>query len=60
MELPSLELFQKSVDVAPGDMIWWVILVVGGQLDLMILEVVSNLNDSISVSNLTIITVCFL
>jgi len=34
------------LNVVHGDTVYWAILVVGGQLDKMILEVFSNLNDS--------------
>jgi len=40
---PSLEVFKKHLDVALKDMVLWEILVVGGQLDWMILEVFSSL-----------------
>ena len=43
----SLEAFKKPSDVVWGDMVQWEILVVvGGQLDWVILEVFSNLGDS--------------
>ena len=44
---PSLEVFKKHLDVVLGDMVNGEILVVGGHLDYMILEVFSNLNDSV-------------
>jgi len=40
---PSLELFKNHGDVALRDTVTLAALVVGGQLDLMILEVFSNL-----------------
>ena len=42
-----LEVFEKRVDMIPGDMVWQVILVVGGQLDEMILEVISIFSDPV-------------
>ena len=47
MESSSLEMFKKCLYVVPRDMVYWEILMVGGQLDWMILEVFSNLGDSI-------------
>ena len=41
-----MEVFQNHGDVALRDTVTLAALVVGGQLDLMILEVFSNLNDS--------------
>ena len=47
MQSLSLEAFKKPSDVVLGDMVQWEILVVvGGQLDWVILEVFSNLGDS--------------
>ena len=46
IESLSLEVFKKYLDVVLTDMSGE-ILVVGGQLDRMILEVFSNLGDSI-------------
>ena len=46
MKSPSLDVFKKHLDVVPRDTVYWEILVVGGQLDWMILEVFSNLGDS--------------
>lgn len=46
LELPSLEVFKNCVDVVLRDMIQWEISVVGRQLDWIILEVFSNLGDS--------------
>jgi len=42
----TLEVFKKHPVVVLRDMVWWEILVVGGQLNWMILEVFSNLCDS--------------
>ena len=49
-ESPSLEVFKKHLDVVLGDMVNGEILVVGGHLDYMILEVFSNLHDPIPVA----------
>ena len=38
--------FKKHSDVVLRDMVWWEILVIGGWLDQIILEVFSNLGDS--------------
>ena len=46
VESPSLELFKKHLDVVLGTQVSGKILVVGGQLDWMILEFPSNLGDS--------------
>lgn len=46
VELPFLDVFKKCSDVVLRDMVKWEILVVGEQLDWMILEVFSNLGDS--------------
>ena len=47
MQSLSLEAFKKPSDVVLGDMVQWEILVVvGGQLDWVILEVSSNLGHS--------------
>jgi len=45
-ESQSVEVFKKKVDVVCRDMVYWATLVVGEWLDWMILEVFSNLNDS--------------
>lgn len=45
METPSLEVLEKCVDVALKDKVQWALLVVGGQLFYMILQVFSSLND---------------
>jgi len=47
VELPFLDVFKKCSDVVLRDMVKWEILVVGEQLDWMILEVFSNLVDSV-------------
>ena len=47
VESPSLEVLKKCLDVLLRDMTQWEILVVDGQLDWMILEVFSKLNDSV-------------
>ena len=41
VESPSLEVLKNHLDVVLRDMVQWGILVVGGQLDWMILEVFS-------------------
>ena len=46
VESPSLEVFKKHLDIVMRDMVYWEILVIGRQLDWMILEVFSNLGDS--------------
>ena len=46
VEASSLEMFKKCLYVVPRDMVYWEILMVGGQLDWMILEVFSNFGDS--------------
>ena len=46
VESPSLEVFKKQLDVVLRDMIQWEILVTGRQLDWIIIEVFSNLSDS--------------
>ena len=48
--LTSLEVFKERLDLALRDMVYWVTLVVEGWLDQMILEVFSNLNDSVTQS----------
>jgi len=45
VEALSLGVFQKRGDVALRDGISWAVLVVGGQLDEMISEISSSLND---------------
>ena len=47
VESPSLEVSKKHLDVVLGNMVWWEIFVIGGWVDWMILEVFSNLCDSI-------------
>ena len=42
----SPEVFKERVGVVLKDMVQWALLVVGRQLNWMILEVFSNLNDS--------------
>ncbi len=44
----SLEVFKERVGVVMRDVVQWAALVLGGQLQWMILEVFSNLGDSIS------------
>jgi len=44
---PSLEVLQSCADVALRDVVWWEVLVVGGQLGWMTWEVVSNLGDCV-------------
>jgi len=46
VEAPSMEVFRKRSDVVIWDVVQWEILVVGGWLDWMILEVFSNLGNS--------------
>ena len=46
VESPSLEVFKKCGDVALKEMFQWAILVVGGRLDLMNVEIFSSLNNS--------------
>ena len=46
VESLSLEVFKKHLDVVLKDMVYWQILVIGEWLDWMILEVFSNLGDS--------------
>ena len=48
VELPSLEVYKKCVDEVLRDMVQWAIPAVGGWLDWTILEVFSNLHDSIT------------
>ena len=43
---PSLGVFKERLEVVLRNMVQWVTLVVGEQLDQVILEVFSNLNDS--------------
>ena len=42
----SLDVLRKCLDVVLRDMVKWAILVIGGWLDWMILELFSNLDDS--------------
>ena len=46
VESPPLEVFRKHLDVVLRDLVYVEILVVHGQLDWMVLEVFSNLGDS--------------
>ena len=46
VESPSLGVFKERLDVVLRDTVQWVTLVVGGWLDQVVLEVFSNLNDS--------------
>ena len=46
VESPSLEVFKKRLDIVLRDMVQLEILMVGGQLDWMILRVLSNAGDS--------------
>jgi len=46
VESPSLKVFKKHVDVVLRDMVSGNLLVAGGRLDWMILEVFCNLGDS--------------
>lgn len=48
VELPSLEVLKKCVHVALGTWFSGNMIVIGSRLDLMISEVFSNLNDSMS------------
>ena len=48
MESPSLGVFKERLDVVHRDMVWLVMFMVGVWLDQMILEVFSNLNDSMT------------
>jgi len=50
VESPSLEVLKNHLDVVLRDMVQWGILVVGGQLDWMILEVFSHLGDSLQLT----------
>lgn len=45
VESLSLEDFKKHLDIALRHTVLWEILVTGGWLDWMILEVISNLGD---------------
>ena len=47
VESPILDVFKKRLDDVLRDMVKWEILLVGGQLDWMMLEVFPNLNDSV-------------
>jgi len=49
---PYLEAFKKHSDVVLRNMAYWEILVIGGQLNWMILEIFSSLGDSIILSDL--------
>ena len=49
VESLSLEMFKKHLEIVPQDMVWWEILLIGGLLDWVILEVFSHLNDSMTV-----------
>jgi len=46
VESLTLKLFKDHLDIVLKDMVYWEILVVGGWLDWMNLEVFSNLGDS--------------
>ena len=46
VESLTLKVFKEHLDIVLRDMVYWEILVVGGWLDWMILEVFSNLGDS--------------
>ena len=46
MESPTLEVFKEHLDIVLRDMVQWELFVLGGLLDWMILEVFSNLGDS--------------
>lgn len=50
VESLSLEAFNKHLDIVLRNMVQWGILVKGGWLDWMILEVFSNLDDSMILS----------
>jgi len=45
--LPTLEVFKECLDVVLRDVAQWELLVIGGQLDWGILQVFSNLGDSV-------------
>ena len=47
VQSPSLEVLKNRVDVALRDVVWWVVLAADGWLDWMILEIFSNVNDSL-------------
>ena len=42
-----LEVLQSCVSVVLRDVVWWEMVVVGGQLDCMTLEVFSDLGESV-------------
>ena len=46
VESPFLKVLQKHLDVVLRDMVWWGNTVVGRQLDCMISEIYSDLDDS--------------
>ena len=47
VESPSMEVFKESVYVVLSAMVWCAVLVMGGWLDQMTLEVFSNVYDSV-------------
>ena len=51
VESLTLELLKKHLDAVLRDMAYWEILVIGGWLDWMILEVFSNPGDSVILRN---------
>jgi len=52
VESPSMEVFKESVYVVLSAMVWCAVLVMGGWLDQMTLEVFSNVYDSVGFFNL--------